>query len=269
MKRPRYFEWIAGDDIGEIVTLESIENVDGEIIYNFDNDDSCNQRFISKVTGSEFDLKDKFMVEINSPSNPWTVEEEKPRIYSDRSMSENVEIPSLKDIVTNGQGGSGSNIILVPPKMRQKLIDLPTIEEYGIKSESSLTYESVKGEGSAASPVSDVPENASVIKEDVSESKPSESELESNSKREEPSDETSKGGFDPISILVSGCKKHPTDVSMTLTVNLPSKTIYAIADSEFENGSDKFIECVVKGIEIDAIIDAFKVALKSSYSQME
>ena len=29
MKRPRYFEWIAGDDIGEIVTLESIEDVDG------------------------------------------------------------------------------------------------------------------------------------------------------------------------------------------------------------------------------------------------
>ena len=269
MKRPRYFEWIAGDDIGEIVTLESIEDVDGEIIYNFDNDDSCNQRFISKVTGSEFDLKGKFMVEINSPSNPWTVEEEKPRIYSDRSMSENVEIPSLKDIVTNGQGGSGSDIILVPPKMRQKLIDLPTIEEYGIKSESSPVNEPAKDEIPVVSPVPDVPENASVIEEDASESKPSEPELESNSKREEPSDETSKGGFDPISILVSGCKKHPTDVYMTLTVNLPSRTIYAIADSEFENGSDKFIECVVKGIEIDAIIDAFKVALKSSYSQME
>lgn len=269
MKRPRYFEWIAGDDIGEIVTLESIEDVDGEIIYNFDNDDSCNQRFISKVTGSEFDLKGKFMVEINSPSNPWTVEEEKPRIYSDRSMSENVEIPSLKDIVTNGQGGSGSDIILVPPKMRQKLIDLPTIEEYGIESESSPVNEPAKDETPVASPVPDVPENTSLIEENDSESKPSEPELKSNSKREESSDETSKGGFDPISILVSGCKKHPTDVSMTLTVNLPSRTIYAIADSEFENGSDKFIECVVKGIEIDAIIDAFKVALKSSYSQME
>lgn len=269
MKRPRYFEWIAGDDIGEIVTLESIENVDGEIIYNFDNDDSCNQRFISKVTGSEFDLKGKFMVEINSPSNPWTVEEEKPRIYSDRSMSENVEIPSLKDIVTNGQGGSGSDIILVPPKMRQKLIELPTIEEYGIKPESSPLHESVKDEGSTAPPVPDVQENVPMIKEESSDSNPSEPEQESNSEREESSDEKSKGGFDPISILVSGCKKHPTDVSMTLTVNLPSRTIYAIADSEFENGSDKFIECVVKGIEVGAIIDAFKVALKSTYSQIE
>ena len=252
-KRSRYFEWIAGEDAGEILTLESISEIDGEIIYNFDNGDSCNQRFISKVTGSEFDLKGKFMVEINSPANPWTIEDEKSKMYSDRSMSEPVEIPSLKDVVSNGQGIS-SGIVLVPPKGKQRLVELPSIEEYEIVPETLVQQ-----------PVIDepAPEKVQSIQSPVdTKSDNSEKSVQDREDKTEPQ------SFDPIGILVGGCKKHPTEVQMSVTINLPSKTIYSIADAEFENGGDKFIDYVIKGVKVDMIIDSLKTALKESYSQV-
>ena len=52
---------------GEIAILENITEFEGETFYNFDDGESCNLRFISKMTNSKIDLKNKFMVEIESP----------------------------------------------------------------------------------------------------------------------------------------------------------------------------------------------------------
>ena len=78
-KQRRYFQWIDGEMKGDIVTLESIEEFEGETFYNFDDGESCNLRYISKMTNSHLDLKNKFMVEIESPSNPSTFETIQPK----------------------------------------------------------------------------------------------------------------------------------------------------------------------------------------------
>ena len=99
-KQKRYFQWIDGEMKGDIVLLESIEEFEGETFYNFDDGESCNLRFISKMTNSTADLKNKFMVEIESPSNPWTLEKIQPKKYIDESMKgEDIDIPSLHDIL--------------------------------------------------------------------------------------------------------------------------------------------------------------------------
>jgi hypothetical protein len=68
-KQRRYFQWIDGENKGEVETLETIEDFEGEIIYNFVGGESCNQRYISKMTESVTDLKGKFMVEVENPHN--------------------------------------------------------------------------------------------------------------------------------------------------------------------------------------------------------
>ena len=90
MAQKRYFEWIAGEDIGNVVVLESIEEVEGEIIYNFDDGETVNQRYISPVTDNLLDLKEKVMVEVENPSNVWRLEKVQPKIYKDTSMEEAV-----------------------------------------------------------------------------------------------------------------------------------------------------------------------------------
>jgi hypothetical protein len=64
-KQKRYFQWIDGEMKGDIVLLESIEEFEGETFYNFDDGESCNLRFISKMTNSTADLKNKLWLKSN------------------------------------------------------------------------------------------------------------------------------------------------------------------------------------------------------------
>ena len=73
--------------------------------------------------------------------------------------------------------------------------------------------------------------------------------------------------FDPVRILVDSCKKHETPVELSLNMNLPSKYIANIASSEFKDGFDKFIDCIVKDIDTKLIISELKKALKQAYSE--
>jgi hypothetical protein len=264
MKRKRYFQWIAGEDIGNIAVLESIEQFDGETFYNFDDGESCNLRFISKMTSSVADLKEKFMVEIDNPSNPWTFETVKSKRYTDQSMNgEYVEIPSLHDRIQ--ADGTNTSMIqdsdigkekLVPPKNPQRFVDLPSIDEYPVATQDkcTITTESV------AFPEQPVQQNNTQSDESVTK----QAGIKIGASSVQPV--MTQAVMDPIRILVNSCKKHETAVDMTLSIKLPSKYIYNIAASEFEDGIDKFINCIVSDIDVSMIIDQLKNALRLSYS---
>lgn len=131
----RYFEWVKGEDIGNIVTLVSITEEDGETFFNFDDGDRCNVKYISRMTSNKLDLRGKYMVEIDSPSNPWLMTESKPKIYNDQSMQgQVVEIPSLNDILLDcGNKVSVNESVLTEPVRPQSMKPLPKISEYGEK----------------------------------------------------------------------------------------------------------------------------------------
>jgi len=262
MRRKRYFEWIAGEDIGNVVSLVSIEEFDGEIFYNFDDGESCNQRFISKMTGSVADLKDKFMVEIENPSNPWTFDTIQSRKYVDESMKgQDIEIPTLHDIIqargteANVENSDLGKERLVPPRKQQRIIGLPTIDEYPVK----------KAEPQQQKPVETQQTNNVQKTEDVVNEKPN--QVEEQKPTQAP--QQTIGSMDPVRILVNSCKKHDTPVEMTINMKLPSTYIYNIAVNEFEDGLDKFIDCIVDGIDTKMIIDQLKEALRSAYSSEE
>ena len=75
MKRPRYFQWLQGENSGIITKLVNITEMDGEYFYNFEDGESCNLRFISQMTSSPAALKDKFMVEVDTTKDTWRVEQ--------------------------------------------------------------------------------------------------------------------------------------------------------------------------------------------------
>ena len=249
-KQKRYFQWIDGEMKGDIVLLESIEEFEGETFYNFDDGESCNLRFISKMTNSTADLKNKFMVEIESPSNPWTLEQIQPKKYIDESMKgEDIDIPSLHDMLqahgdtTNIENSDIGKDRLVPPRKEQRIIDLPSIDEYRIKKEE--------------------PKKDLVVEQP----KAVETKVEKQEVVEQPKPvENKQVSFDPVKILVDSCKKHDTPVELSLNMKLPSKYIANIASSEFEDGFNKFIDCIVSDIDTKMIIAELKKSLSSAYS---
>lgn len=255
----RYFEWIAGEDMGNVVTLESMEEVEGEIIYTFDDGETVNQRFISPITDNLLDLKEKVMVEVENPSNVWRLETVQPKIYRDTSMEEAVEIPTLEDAIN--AGGASESVVnsnigskkLVPPASKQRKRDLPRLEDFKV------------------APAQTPQKGVAVVFEDQGEQPspdPTRFERVSYTDNHEvvaPKAVDKKSSFDPVVILVERCKKHPTKISLELMIDLPSKSMYSIAESEFENGGEAFIDHVVSGIDTKIIIDELRTALGKAY----
>lgn len=255
----RYFEWIDGDDIGEVEVLESIEVMDGETFYHFESGESCNLRFISKMTNSRADLKGKFMVEISSPGNPWTMEVIQPKKYIDESMKgEDIDIPTLHDIL---QGhGSTTNVTdsdigkqrLVAPKMPQGNLPLPKPEEYPMKVAKPIASTQI---------VLKKEEPKVTVDQIITDSL--------NPVMEEQRNQTKKNQYNPVHILVDSCKKKETEISLDLNIMLPSRYIYNIAANEFENGVEDFIDYVVDNIDTRLIIQELKLALIQAYQQID
>ena len=260
-KQRRYFQWIDGEMKGDIVTLESIEEFEGETFYNFDDGESCNLRYISKMTNSQLDLKNKFMVEIESPSNPWTFETIQPKKYIDESMKgEDIDIPSLHDILqahgdtTTIENSDIGTEKLVPPRKEQRLIELPSISDFAVKSDP-IIQKSIDNNHSVEINNKEETSTQQTIQKNIL------------SEQKENNGYETVNSFDPVRILVDSCKKHETPVELSLNMNLPSKYIANIASSEFEDGFDKFIDCIVKDIDTKLIISELKTALKQAYSE--
>ena len=142
MKRPRYFQWIDGDNEGTVETLASIECYDGEYFYKFKSGELCNLRFISKMTTSPADLKGKAMVEIMNPGDKWgstVITMRKEKVMDPTAGEILVDVPPLEDI-TGASGGVGTDLSLdhsslgkrkyTPPRYRGQMPELPSYEEW-------------------------------------------------------------------------------------------------------------------------------------------
>ena len=254
MKQTRYFEWIAGEDMGEICVLSHIEFEDGETYLHFTNGDVCNITYVAELTTDPAKLKNKVMVEILGPTHAWTKEKVVPKKYVDRSSGaeEEYEIPTLHDMLQSGNGNTaniqrsdvGTNK-LIPPKVMVNPVPLPTIEEWGktqpVKQKDVTPTVTEKESVSVVAPVTTTKELQNI-------------------------DEKSSVEFNPVKILYDKCKKNETDIDLTLTISLPSKSMYDLANSEFEKGGDDLISFVLKDIKTIVIKNALKIALNQYYT---
>ena len=254
MSRKRYFQWLDGDLAGSVEVLKNITQEEDEYFYNFESDESCNLRFIGKITGNVGDLKGKAMVEIISPNDPWiaeTITTKRVQVMDENAGETYVDAPPLEDIT--GASGSGANLDIAESKLGQKkfraprykgpYFDLPSIDEY-MKNDDPVQI---------AAPVQAAPVQQ-VVQPVIPVETPKISAVS----------ET-----DPVRILAKTCKKHSTEINLTININLPSKAIYNIAESEFENGGKNFVDCLVEDIDIKEIVRSISDALKTAYASVE
>ena len=261
MGRPRYFQWLDGENAGQVETLTDISCVDGEYFFNFKSGESCNQRFISPMTRNSADLKDKFMVEIINPSDTWGFETIKMGKYTymdPASGEQTVDVPPLEDIT--GASGNGNSLNVenskigkkryTPPRYKGDMLPLPSYSEYS-------------AEFVEPAPVPRRAAPANVVYGDPA---PAPIPARLNSAKVNISGMSES---DPVKILAKTCKKHPTDINLILTINLPSKSIYNIAKSEFDNGGEKFVDCLVEEMNISEIVKSVSIALRTAYEESD
>ena len=254
MKRQRYFQWLDGELAGTVETLIDITQEEDEFFYHFASGESCNLRYIAKMTNDVGEIKDKFMVEILSPNDPWvteTISTKRVQVMDENAGEIFVEAPALEDIT--GASGAGANLNIEKSKLGTKkyraprykgpFYDLPSIDDY-MKDEEV--------------PAPKKPEIQQVQREEPVSSTPTATPKISNVSE-----------ADPVRILAKTCKKHPTEINLTLNINLPSKSIYNIAESEFEDGGKNFVDCLVEDIDITEIVKSLSVALRQAYAEGE
>ena len=276
MKRPRYFQWLQGENSGIITKLVNITEMDGEYFYNFEDGASCNLRSISQMTSSPAAWKDKFMVEVVSPNDPWRVEQISTGFFKDAMSQENVDVPPLEDIT--GASGNGNSIDIsksavgttkyVAPRYKGPMYELPSLDDYFYEDNSTAPVKKHKLDGATAIFKKAAPEPAPEPEVVIPSTPPPVITPEYirptvETKYEEPSTP------DPVRILAKTSKKRDTDIDLTISIKLPSKSVYTIASEEFEDGGSKFINYLIEGIDINSIISELRNALTAAYESTD
>jgi len=227
----RYFQWVAGDRRGEVLVLQEIVEEDGDTYLSFRDNSRINTEFVAEI--NQTDLTKKMMAEVESPNNIWKFQEKdlpessKPRVEQDWESQVNYEVPSVEEIIAAETG--------TPLKPKKKIIDLipprPTTTKFGKLASTSDMAEEY---------------NKSVIEKQAI------------------SQQTATQN-DPVWVMMDKAKKFDTEVPMTLTISLPSKSLYAVAKESFEEGGPKVIEYIISNLDDKKLKDALKNALYSAY----
>lgn len=66
----RYYQYLIGENRGNVVSLTEIDDTGSDmILYIFDDGFKCNEDLIAPI--NQWDVKDKIMAQVDSPSNIW------------------------------------------------------------------------------------------------------------------------------------------------------------------------------------------------------
>jgi hypothetical protein len=204
--------------------------------------------------------------------------------FKNAGDDEIIDVPPLEDIT--GASGTGNEINVEKsklgtkkyraPRYRGPFPELPSLDDYLVEEEQAPRK--VKDSGFVVSmikkkkePVVDETTNTETAKTPEV-TAPATSEVQTYvapsptnvARYEDPSDKN-----DPVKILAKTCKKRETDIDVTLTISLPSKSVYQIAESEFENGGEKFINYLIRDIDVNEIIANIRESLKELYSNSD
>ena len=294
MSRKRYFQWIDGENKGQVVTLIGIDQFEGETFYHFDDGEDCNARYVAKMTNSIGDLREKFVVEIEGPSNAWGLEERKPKTHVEKDGT-SYEIPTLHDILqahgdgSEAKGSDAGALVLVPPRMMQHIIDLPTMEQYPMPNAAPEIVEKpvrrtlselephkeehyqetvpVQQQPTIATPALDENIIQRIVEMTVDCIEQNKAIAEQFNEPEVQQTQNVPDPNDPVTILVSKCKRHETHITLDLTLSLPSRSTYEFAKNEFDNGGEKFVNCIVSELDRAPIIEFLGDAFRKVYEQ--
>lgn len=243
----RYFQWVAGERRGEIMVFDDVINEGSDWYVVFKDGSRVNELLVAPL--NQTDLTGRLMAEIESPKNCWQFKEREPEKRERRKDANSgvyYDIPTAEEIANAELEGQGGIIRDTGPKA--KIIDLIPPKPTRKTSSFAITN----------TPPSTPPV---VINK--------EKEIERLQKLPEQPKPVQQNSTDPVFILMSKAKKEDSDITMTMTIALPPKSLYDIAKESFEGGDKKFIEYIIENISVNEIKDALKIAITDMYENIE
>lgn len=280
--RTRYFQWLNGDNRGKITTLTNIFNEDGKDYFEFADGETMVVDYIAPMGTSISKIKDKLLVEIDTPDNPWLFKEiTKKRV--NLGQGQFADAPPLNDILKGDPKKDNFEIqdsdigklrLSEPEKPIRYNLPLPTSEMFknnGAKTPATTITPKINDEPAQNNPV--WPNNPDGTPVGYAHQEFREVEYQTKEPVvQKPTPVIPKTTVDethPVSILVNKAKKHNQEIELTIQMMLPSKKIFDLAAEEFEDGADVFIDNIIKDLDMSAIVDSLKMALVEAYNGTE
>lgn len=238
----RYFQWITGENIGKVVEFTNIEEEDNLIFFQFNDGTRCNVDLIADI--KEKNPSGKYMAEVSGPDNIWKFEEK--LIGGQEERWEQDQNGVLQCVVPYIEPKKIS--VPIPPK--------PSLDRFGINNSTNVT----ETDNSSVNYYDTRTEEERNISKSILTITTSASTLDY---------KTSNYENDPVIILAKNAKKHDVNIDMQLKISLPSKSLFNMIQTDFENGTDTFINYMIDSIDINTIKDALKESLLNAYLNNE
>lgn len=259
----RYYQWIPmSSDRNDIVYLVEIFKDDDITFYKFNDDSVCAESLILPYNASISETKNAAMVELVDYQCSWKFEKPqslKTSNFADvgRENNDNIsfDIPMLNESYN-----------IISPVLNGKYIRPIDINDY-IKQEIVETRDMVQ--------TNEDP----IIESDICEQLPDiqrvkhsthigvydETNNTSTISVVENDNINNKNDVDPIGMLIRKVNKTTSIISMDLSVDLPSKSLFNVINENFDDGADRFIEIILDEIDYKIIKESLKHALLNAY----
>jgi len=226
----RFFQWLVSERRGEVCEMNTIVEEDGEIYVTFKDNSRCNQDLILNL--NERDVTDKMMAEVENMSKLWTFKEEivgedTNRVEEDWESAVKYDVPTVTEIMSDGKK--------VPVKKKKvELIPPARTRPEVVQSKFGTIINSPP-----PPPVEPIPEVdlSKIVNTD-----------------------------DPVWIMMNKSKKTDTEVNMTLTISLPSQSLFDVIKESFDDGNEKGLEYIIENIDITDIKKSLKEGLNQMYN---
>lgn len=225
----RFFQFLAGERAGEVVVFDSIDEEDGMVFICFKDGSRCNEEFILPLNETKWSKE--LMAEVESPKNIWTLKTEWVGRQEEKKAQDADGVWHIVQPFLEGR----KKVTPIPPK--------PTKSKFGELSKKPQPIEEV-------------------IPASINEPKVELAVIEESPKIQH--HET-----DPVYIMMDRAKKFPVDVEMSLSINLPSKSLYKVANESFEDGGEKVLKYIIENLDISEIKTQLMNSLRDSYEESE
>lgn len=238
MTNKKLFQWVNGPKIGTIVELKYINIEDGVLYLNFSDGSRCNRDFIALL--NETDIDNKQLAHISSETNKWDVYyEEIPDIPERWEVGINQTTGDSERFCVQTFVKGGRRKRCTPPKF----FHIKEVETFMEEVNYSLHENSEKED---------------IILHTYSHQPLPKEKLET---------EKNQKSNNPIFTLLDKSKKVECNISMDLTLSLPSKNMYDIITENFDNGDNDMIDYIMYNLDIHEIKDILKNTILSAYRE--
>lgn len=238
----RWFQWVVGDRRGEVLALDNIIEEDNIVYISFKDGSRINSELVAEINQKSLD--GKMMAEVDSPNNIWAFKEtiinnDDSRTEVDWETQVKYDVPSITEIASDGKQlpKKTKKIELIPPR--------PTYNKFGKISNTKDIIDDfdLTNKKEIEIPISD---------KKIEQTSPNKSTVNSD---------------DPIYIMMEKSKKIVSEITMSLAVLLPSKSLYNVAKESFDDGDIKTIEYIIENIDISKIKESLKEGIKQMYER--